>query len=123
MTSGKADNFSGETVSDGKAKKVSASQTNDSGKPAAMFQRIADADMSAVREFIDVHGNLIWALAKRYTDSTEEAETATQKIFLDLWKYADCFAQAKMCEETFIFLIAYRRLSKGKEKSVSAAKN
>ena len=123
MMSGKADNFSGETISDGKAKNISASQTNGSGKPPAMFQRIADGDMSAVRECIDAYGNVILALAKKFTDSTEEAETATQEIFLDLWKYADCFAQAKMCEKTFIFLIARRRLSKGKEKSVSAAKN
>lgn len=81
-------------------------------KPPTILQRIAKADKTAVSECLDAHGNLIWALAKKNTDSNKDAETATQEIFLDIWKYADCFNASKHTETDFVILIARRRLLK-----------
>ena len=98
--------------------KTSTYQTKHTARSLTVLQRIAEADKTAVKECLDEHGNLVWALAKKFTDSIEDAETATQEIFLDIWKYADRFDRAGLSEENFIFLIAYQRLTK-KRKLIS----
>jgi len=75
-----------------------------------ILQRVGEADQVAVREFIDAYGNLVWTLARKHTDSPEEAETATQKIFLDIWYYAERYDPTKIDPTVFIFLIARRHL-------------
>jgi len=87
-------------------------QTTAGQKSPAVFQRNAAADMTAVRECLNSHGNLVWALARKYTDSLEEAEIATQEIFLDIWRYAGRCDSTNFDETVFIFLIARRRLIK-----------
>jgi RNA polymerase sigma-70 factor (ECF subfamily) len=42
--------------------------------------------------------------------NTEEAEDAVQEIFVDIWKNAGRFDEAKSSETTFIAMIARRRL-------------
>lgn len=79
---------------------------------SAFLQRVARTDKSAARDCIDAYGNLVWALAKKYTDSLEDAETVTQEIFLDIWKYAASCDSSKTDERTFIVLVARRRLTK-----------
>lgn len=78
----------------------------------AILQRLANKDQTAVRECIETYGNLIWGLARKFTASPSEAETATQEIFLDIWKHAA--NDDKICsdEKLFIAFIAYRRLNK-----------
>ncbi|MDQ3490016.1 MAG: hypothetical protein M3449_02975 [Acidobacteriota bacterium] len=75
-----------------------------------IFQRFALQDETAVKDCIDAYGNFIWALAKRLTDSTEEAEAATQEIFYDIWRYADYTEGAEFDEKAVISQIARRRL-------------
>ena len=104
-------------ASPSRTKENSANQTIAGQKSATLFQRISNADKIAVRECLDRHGNLVWALAKQLTDSREEAETATLEIFLDLWKCAERFDSID-CEETdFIILVARRWLLKRMWKS------
>ncbi len=91
---------------------LSAYQNNPSSESLAILQRIAEADKTAVNDCIGCYGNLVWALARKYTDSSEEAEGATEEIFLDLWRYAACFDPAKFDETVFVFLVARRRLIK-----------
>lgn len=88
------------------------SQANSSTESLTILQRIGKADKTAIKECISVYGNLIWGLARKHTDSLEEAETATQEIFLDIWRYAGRFDSTKFEETAFIFLIARRRLIK-----------
>lgn len=95
-----------------KTMELSAYQTNQSTESSAIFQKIAKADKTAIKNCIDAYGNLVWALARKYTDSLEEAETATQEIFLDIWRYAGRCDSTKFDETVFIFLIARRRLIK-----------
>lgn len=80
--------------------------------PLSLFQRIAGKDKTAVKDCIDTYGNFIWALARKFTASTEEAETATEEIFLDIWRYAGRFDSTKFDEAAFIALVAHRRLIK-----------
>lgn len=53
-----------------------------------------------------------WTLARRFTASNEEAETATQEIFIDFWQNAKRFDQSQASEKLLIARIALRRLIK-----------
>ncbi len=75
-----------------------------------LLQRIAKNDRTAVKNCVDTYGNLIWAMAKKFTDSTGAAERAAQKIFIDIWRFAGRFDSAEATEINFIALIAQRRL-------------
>ena len=79
-------------------------------KPLTILQRIAKKDKTAVKDCVDAYGNFIWALARKFTASTEEAEAAAQEIFTDIWRYAECADKAQSAESVLITLIARRRL-------------
>jgi RNA polymerase sigma-70 factor (ECF subfamily) len=75
-----------------------------------VLTRIARGEDFAVEEFMSSYGNLVWALAKRFTNSSEDAEDAVQEIFLEIWQNAGRYDCAKAAESTFITMIARRRL-------------
>ena len=74
------------------------------------LQRVASGEEAAVRECLDLHGALVWSLARRFSPSLEDAEDAVQEVFLDLWKSAARFDPAAASEATFVAMIARRRL-------------
>lgn len=76
----------------------------------SLFERIAAGDASAVAQFMDTYGGLVWSLARRFTESAADAEDATQEIFLDIWKSAARYEASMGKESTFIATIARRRL-------------
>jgi len=51
-------------------------QTNQKTKSSNIFQRITNKDRTAVKDCVDADGNFIWALARKFTASCEEAEAA-----------------------------------------------
>ena len=75
-----------------------------------VLSRIARGEEFAVEEFMSAYGNLVWALAKRFTNNSEDAEDAVQEIFLEIWQNAGRYDAAKSAESTFITMIARRRL-------------
>jgi RNA polymerase sigma factor (sigma-70 family) len=75
-----------------------------------ILPRIALGEESAVEEFMTSYGNLVWALARRFTNTTEDAEDAVQDIFLEIWQNAGRYDSNKAAESTFISIIARRRL-------------
>lgn len=81
-------------------------------KALNILQRIAERDKTAVKDCIDTYGNFIWALAKKFTRSTTEAEAATQEIFIDIWRYSERTDKKQSAEEKLISIIALRRLIK-----------
>lgn len=87
-------------------------KTNRRTKSLTILQRVAERDKTAIKECIDTYGNLIWALARKFTASTEEAEAATQEIFLDIWRYSERAHKTQTDEEKLIAMIALRRLIK-----------
>ena len=87
-----------------------ASRTIQKTKSLTILQRIARKDKTAVKECVDTYGNFIWALARKFTRSREEAEAAAQKIFTDIWRHAERDDQSPSAENLLIALIARRRL-------------
>ena len=79
-------------------------------KPSDILHRIANNDNTAVEQCLDVYGKLVWSIAKKYCNSNEDAEDATQDVFIDIWRNAGRFDAEKSAESTFIALIARRRL-------------
>lgn len=77
-----------------------------------ILQRIAKRDRTAVHDCFDIYSSLIWALALKFTNSTEEAEAATREIFIDICQYAECPDKTQSEEALLISLIAQRRLIK-----------
>jgi RNA polymerase sigma-70 factor (ECF subfamily) len=75
-----------------------------------VLSRIARGEEFAVEEFMSAYGNLVWALAKRFTNNSEDAEDAVQEIFLEIWQNAGRYDATKSAESTFITMIARRRL-------------
>jgi DNA-directed RNA polymerase specialized sigma24 family protein len=77
---------------------------------STILRRIADKDRTAVKDCIDAYGNFIWALARKFTRSREEAEAATEEIFIDIWRYCEHARNTQSVEEKLIAMIALRRL-------------
>jgi DNA-directed RNA polymerase specialized sigma24 family protein len=95
-----------------KTKASSTVQTNQGADSTSVLQRVANGDRTAVEECIDNYGNLIWSMAKKFTDTTEDAEAVTSEIFLNIWRYAARFEETDFDELLFITLIAHRQLRK-----------
>lgn len=74
------------------------------------LERIAKGDKSAVGDFIDRYGGLVWSIARRFTTTEADAEDAVQEIFLDLWKSCHSFKPSVSSEATFTRMVARRRL-------------
>jgi len=75
-----------------------------------VLQRLAAGDRAAATECIDTYGGLVWSLARRYLGNEADAEEAVQDIFMQLWRRAGRFDPAKAGEDTFVAMIARRRL-------------
>ncbi|HEX8367733.1 MAG TPA: hypothetical protein VF604_04125 [Pyrinomonadaceae bacterium] len=93
-------------------KRVSRRQTNQSLKSYSILQRIGQAERGAVEDCLHTYGNLVWALAKKFAKSSEEAEKAAVDIFSDIWARAAFYDLAKCSEEKYILQIVLRRLTK-----------
>ncbi len=91
---------------------ASATRTIQKTETSTILRRIAEKDKNAVKDCIDTYGDFIWALAKRFTASTEEAEMATEEIFIDIWRYCERTRNTQSIEEKLIAMIALRRLIK-----------
>ena len=89
-----------------------ATRTIQETKPLTILRRIAKKDKTAVKDCIDTYGSFIWALAQKFTASTEEAEAAAQEIFIDIWQYTERADQPQSDENLLIALIARGRLIK-----------
>lgn len=96
-------------------------QLNTGANNPTPLQRIADRDQTAVEDCLNTYGNWIWAAAKKYAASTEEAEIIAREIFTEILKCAERFNPDKCSENNFIALIAHRNLIKRQQKNQSSA--
>jgi len=80
------------------------------GAPVGVLARAARGDEVAVRECLSRFGPLVWGLARRLSPTGADAEDATQEIFLDLWAHGGRHDPERASEETFVAMIARRRL-------------
>ena len=74
------------------------------------LQRIAAGDNAAVDEFVTRYGGVVWALARRACPNRADAEDAVQEIFLQVWRSAGQYDPAVASEQTFIAMLARRKL-------------
>jgi len=75
-----------------------------------LLQRVAAGEPSAIEECIDRYGGLVWSLARKLVGAQADAEDAVQEVFIDLWKSASRFDPDVASEQTFVAMIARRRL-------------
>jgi RNA polymerase sigma-70 factor (ECF subfamily) len=78
--------------------------------PPALLPQIAAGDGAAVQECLQRYSGLIWSLARRYLGNSAEAEDAVQEVFIELWKSADRFDGSKSSEQSFVAMVARRRI-------------
>ncbi len=91
---------------------ASATRRIQKTETSTILRRIAEKDKTAVKDCIDTYGNFIWALARKLTASREEAEAATEEIFIDIWRYCERARNTQSIEKKLIAMIALRRLIK-----------
>jgi RNA polymerase sigma factor (sigma-70 family) len=75
----------------------------------SLLQRIARGDATAVQEFLDAYGGLVWSIVRQRV-SAEEADDVVQEVFIAAWKSADRFDPERASEAAFVTTIARRRL-------------
>jgi RNA polymerase sigma-70 factor (ECF subfamily) len=76
----------------------------------SLLLRIADGDPAAVQACLQQYGGLVWSLARRYLGNAPETEDAVQEVFIELWKSAGRFDPSKSSEQSFVAMIARRRV-------------
>jgi RNA polymerase sigma factor (sigma-70 family) len=76
----------------------------------ALLPQIAAGEPTAVDAFLRRHTHMVWGLARRFCRSAEDAEDATQDIFVEVWKSAARYDANAGSEVTFLMTIARRRL-------------
>lgn len=75
-----------------------------------LLQKIAAGDPAAVDAFLKKHQGSVYGLARRFCRSAEDAEDATQEIFVEAWRSASRYDATFGSETTFLMTIARRRL-------------
>ncbi|CAN5728929.1 sigma-70 family RNA polymerase sigma factor [soil metagenome] len=93
-----------------------ATQKGKLNRESTILKRITANDKIANQELVELYGNFIYSLAKKFTYTHEDAEDAVQEIFLEIWKHAGRFDHNKSSEIGFIALIAKRKLIDGYRK-------
>lgn len=77
---------------------------------SSILRRVALGNLTAVQACMNRFGPLVWALARRYTRSREDAEDAVQEIFTEVWRSAGRYDPARGSEAVFITVLARRKL-------------
>lgn len=105
-----------------KTKPYSNVQTNQAIEFSNVLPGVAKGDRIAIEDCINNYGKFIWGLAKKFTDSTKDAEALTEEIFRAIWCYAERFEQTDCDELLFVTLIACRQVRKYLENSNQSIK-
>ncbi|MBY0308684.1 MAG: sigma-70 family RNA polymerase sigma factor [Phycisphaerales bacterium] len=86
--------------------------------PPPLLHKVAGGDQAAVRELTRRYGGLVYALARRMCYSPNEVEDAVQEVFIAIWKSAGRFDASIAAEETFVGMVARRRLIDRRRRSI-----
>jgi len=84
----------------------------------SLLHKVAAGDAGAVKELTRRYAGLVYALARRMCLSQNEVEDAVQDIFIALWQSAARYNPAIAGEDTFVAMVARRRLIDRRRKSV-----
>jgi RNA polymerase sigma factor (sigma-70 family) len=78
-----------------------------------LLHKVAAGDQQAVAELTRRYGGLVYSLARRMylgTGGQSELDDAVQDVFIAIWKSAGRYDAGIAAEETFISMVARRRL-------------
>lgn len=75
-----------------------------------ILHQIAEGRPSGMNAFLERYSGLVWSLARRHSPTPQDAEDAVQEIFMEVWRSAARYDPAIAAEQTFIAMIARRRL-------------
>ncbi len=75
-----------------------------------LLEQVAAGAPGAIEEFLRRHSATVWGLARRFCRNADDAEDASQEIFLEIWKSAERYDPTMGSELTFLMTIARRRL-------------
>lgn len=78
--------------------------------PEHLLHQVAEGNPQAVRELLNRYGGLVYALARRFTLEPSEVDDAVQDVFAALWQNAGRFDPRIAPEDTFVSMVARRRL-------------
>lgn len=70
---------------------------------------LAAGDPRAAEDFLAQYGDLLWSLARRFSDDHAEIEDAVQEAVIEIWKSASKFDPNVASETTYVAMIARRR--------------
>ncbi len=76
----------------------------------SLLHRIDAGDPSALEAFLDRYGALVWGLACRFSYDQSDAQDAAQDALLAIWRSAARFDPSRSSEETFVAMMARRKL-------------
>lgn len=74
------------------------------------MHRIAAGDESAMDDLLAAYGGLVWSLARKFCYDHAECDDAVQDVFFALWQSAARFDPSIAAEDTFVSMVARRRL-------------
>lgn len=77
---------------------------------SCILHRVARGDPSGMDAFLERYSGLVWSLARRHSPTPQDAEDAVQEIFMEIWRSAHRYDPSVAAEQTFIAMIARRRL-------------
>ena len=76
----------------------------------SLLDKLAAGAPGVAAELLERYGDLIWSLARRYSNDRAEAEDAVQDIAIELRSKAGRYDARRGSELTFVAMIARRRL-------------
>jgi RNA polymerase sigma-70 factor, ECF subfamily len=74
-----------------------------------LVSRVAAGDVRAFEALYDRHSRHAFALARRITGRTADAEEATQDAFMSLWRSAESFDEKRASLRTWLLMIVRNR--------------
>jgi RNA polymerase sigma-70 factor, ECF subfamily len=79
------------------------------GDADLLMARVARGDAQAFEGLYDVLGTSVYGVARRVVRDPSRAEDITQEVFLEVWRKAPSFDDARGSAKTWIMTIAHRR--------------
>ena len=79
------------------------------GDVNALISKVARGDSSAFEDLYDVLGSAVYGVARRVIRDPSRAEDVAQEVFLEVWRKAPSFDDARGSAKTWIMTIAHRR--------------
>jgi RNA polymerase sigma-70 factor, ECF subfamily len=83
---------------------------NTTAPQPGLIDRVAQSDPDAMQVLIKKYAGLVWSLVRRKVNNAVDAEDLVQEIFADIWKSSKRYDAASGSEDTFIAMIARRRV-------------